>query len=61
MNKYSIEHTSLCGGEEIQKIFAHLNYNNKKNEDKWHAIFEPNAGTMFADLCLKTVQVSHNF
>lgn len=51
VKKYSIEHTKLCG-DEIEKQFPNLKYN-----QEWNAIFEPNAGTMLADVCLKTVQV----
>lgn len=53
LKNFNISHDTLAGSQ-INKRFPHLNY----TEDKWHAVYEPNSGTILADKCLKAVQVN---
>ncbi|KAL3118563.1 hypothetical protein niasHT_005778 [Heterodera trifolii] len=52
LRQFGVPHQVFRGGSAIQRRFPHLhNY-----DERWSALYEPGAGTMLAENCLRTVQ-----
>ena len=53
LRRFGVRCEVLRGGDAIQRRFPHLvNY-----DEKWTAVYEPDAGTLLAENCLKAVHV----